>query len=130
MKSVVICGSRKFKPEIRKWVRALKKAGIIVYEPFLTNYDWKEIGKKDKLMPKILATGLTLHHFEAIRKADVCFIYNKGGYMGNSVTLEMGAAAVLGKPIYTLEPDKELCREALSDGSIKTVKGLIKLLKK
>lgn len=74
--------------------------------------------------------GLTLHHLEFIRKADVVFFYNKNGYIGNSGTMEMGAAAVLGKPIYALEEDKtEPCRAVLIDNVVKTPSQLLKLLK-
>lgn len=35
MKSVVICGSRKFEKEIRKFGSELRKLGVVVYEPIL-----------------------------------------------------------------------------------------------
>jgi hypothetical protein len=74
--------------------------------------------------------GLTLHHFEYIRKADAVFIYNKGGYMGNSITMELGVAEALGKPIFALEEDKdEPCRNVLIDFIVKTPTQLIKYLK-
>ena len=65
-----------------------------------------------------------------IRKADVVFIFNKNGYMGNSTTLELGFAVALSKPIYALEEDKdEPCRNVLIDKIIKTPKKLIQELK-
>jgi hypothetical protein len=62
--------------------------------------------------------------------ADIVFLYNPGGYLGVSSTLELGYAMALGKPIYALtDVDKELCRKVLIRGVIKTPKELIKILK-
>jgi nucleoside 2-deoxyribosyltransferase len=127
MKSVVLCGSRRFKKEIRKLEKKLQEKGIIVYAPFLNmnrGIDTLELDLK-----RYAFTGLTLHHLEYIRKADVVFIYNKNGYMGNSSTMELGAAVVLGKPIYALEDDNtEMCRKVVFD-KIVSPSQLIKLLK-
>lgn len=120
-----MCGARRFKSEIREFAKELKAQGVFVYEPFLTNFDWAELEKQDPLISVLVATGLTLHHIEFIRKADVTFVYNKGGYAGNSVTLEVGAAAALHKSIYALEHDEELCRQVLYSGEAKTPKALI-----
>ncbi len=35
MRSVVICGSRRFKTGIREFAEVLKKAGAVVFEPIL-----------------------------------------------------------------------------------------------
>jgi hypothetical protein len=128
MRSVVICGSRKFKDEARAFAAKLKKKGVVVFEPiFNTN---TEINNLSPDLKNYAFLGLTWHHFEFIRKANVVFIYNKDGYMGNSATMELGAAATLGKPIYALEEDKtELPRNVLFDAIIKTPEQLIKYLK-
>ncbi|MDR0397781.1 MAG: nucleoside 2-deoxyribosyltransferase domain-containing protein [Candidatus Nomurabacteria bacterium] len=61
--------------------------------------------------------------------ADVVFVFDKDGYVGNSVTLEIGYAAALGKPIYSLGPDAtEKCRDCLYRANIKTAKELAELL--
>lgn len=128
MKSVVICGSRRFKPEIRKLEKKLQEKGIVVFPPILNTN--RNIDKLSPDLKRYAFLGLTLHHFEFIRKADVVFFYNKGGYIGNSGTMELGAAAVLGKPIYALEEDKtEPCRAVLIDEIVKTPAQLIKKLK-
>jgi len=129
MRSVVICGSRRFKPEIRKFADDLKKSGVVVYEPFLTSFGWDKWKKEHPKIPVVLATGLTLHHIDFIKQADVCYIYNKDGYAGNSTTLEIGAAAALCKTIYVLEEDEELCRQVLYKDIVKTPHELIQLLK-
>lgn len=128
MKSVVICGSRRYKKEIREFANKLKKVGVVVYEPIL-NTD-KRINKLPERLKYFSFLGLTHHHFEMIRKADVVFVFNKKGYMGNSTTLELGFAVALSKPVYALEEDKkESCRNVLIDKVIKTPRKLIQELK-
>lgn len=128
MRSVVICGSRKFKPEIRKFEKKLIDKGVVVFSPILNTN--RNIDKLSSDLKRYAFLGLTHHHLEFIRKADVVFFYNKNGYIGNSGTMELGAAAVLGKPIYALEEDKtEPCRAVLIDEVVKTPTQLVKKLK-
>lgn len=128
MRSVAVCSSRKFKDEVRAFEKKLRSKGVVVYEPIMnTNTGINDLAVDLK---RYAFLGLTWHHLEFIRKADVVFIYNKGGYMGNSATLELGAAAVLGKTIYALGEDKnEPCRNVLFDEIIKTPGELIRRLK-
>jgi len=129
MKSVVICGSRRFKPEARKFAADLKKLGAVVYEPYFHSGqdEWNHLSDDYK---KFIALGLTHDHFYKIKMADIVYVYNKDGYVGNSTTLELGYAMALGKPIYALsDKDDELCRKVLIRGVIKTPKELIKILK-
>mgnify|MGYP001613967233 CR=1 FL=1 len=128
MKSVVICGSRRYRTEIRKLEKKLQDNGIVVFAPILNTN--RNIDKLEPDLKRYAFLGLTLHHLEYMRKADVAFFYNKEGYLGNSSTMELGAAAVLGKPIYALEEDKtEPCRNVLFDKIVTTPSKLIKLLK-
>jgi len=129
MKSVVICGSRRFKADIRKFEVELVRTGVVVYSPYLHEGkdEWDKLPLQYK---KFTALGLTHDHFYKIKMADVVFVYNKDGYSGVSTTLELGAAVALGKPIYALsDKDEELCRLVLFRGFIKTPKELIKILK-
>lgn len=128
MKSVVICGSRRYKDGARAFAAKLKLGGAVVFEPFFNMN--REIDTLAPDLKKYAFLGLTWHHFEFIRKAEVVFVYNKDGYMGSSSTMELGVAAALGKPIYALEEDKtEACRNVLFDEVISTPKELIKRLK-
>lgn len=128
MKSVVICGSRRFEKEIRKFGAGLKKLGIMVYEPFLNKN--RGIDNLSPDLKKFAFLGLTHHHFNYIRKADVVFIYNKGGYIGVSTTLELGFAEALGKPIFAFDKGgSEPARDVLLEEIIKTPKELVKKLK-
>ncbi|HCC67844.1 TPA: hypothetical protein DEP90_01355 [Patescibacteria group bacterium] len=129
MKSVVISGSRKFKKEMREFAKKLKEKGVVVYEPNLHSggKEWKALSESYK---RFVLLGLTHDHFYKIKKADVVFVYNKGGYIGNSTTLEMGYSVACDKPIYALEEDtEEGCRNILFTGFVKTPTQLIKKLK-
>lgn len=127
MKSVVICGSRRFKAEAKKFAHELEKLGVVVYAPYHHSGqdEWEKFSKEYQTF---IALGLTHDHFYKIRMADVVFVYNKGGYAGPSTTLEIGFAVALGKPIYALAPDAELCRHALFREIISTARGLTKRL--
>lgn len=129
MKTVVLCGSRRFKPEIRKFAQKLRNAGVVVYEPYLHSgqEEWEGLSDAYK---KFIALGLTHDHFYKIKMANIVFLYNKDGYCGNSSTLELGYAMALGKPIYALSnKDTELCRLVLFREIIKSPRELIKKLK-
>ena len=128
MKSVVLCGSRRYKKEVFEFAQKLEKRGIVVFKPIMNTNT--KISNLEEDLKRFAFLGLTWHHLEFIRKADVVFIYNKDGYIGVSSTLEMGAAAVLGKPIYALEKDSnELSRNALIDKVVGSAEELIKYLK-
>jgi len=129
MKSVVICGSRRFKKEIREFESKLIEGGVIVFSPYLHEGkdEWDKLSLQYK---KFVALGLTHDHFYKIRMADVVFVYNKDGYAGVSTTLELGYAVALGKPIYALsDKDEELCRLTLFREVVKTPRELINKLK-
>ena len=113
MKAVVICGSQRYKDEIRKFVDDLKKLGApIVFEP---NFERRKLGfaqkdERERLQSKAYRAHVpaAVHaHFERIRKADICYIYNKDGYLGINTTLEIGYAHHKKKKIYFLNPVPE-----------------------
>jgi len=130
MKSVVICGSNRFAPEMREFAKNLKALGVMVYEAHLYRSSggvWEEIKEFDK---KFVALGLTHDHFYKMRMADVIYIYNKDGYAGVSVNMEIGYAAALNKPIFVFEEkDEELCRKVLFSRVVKTPAELVEYLK-
>ncbi len=129
MKSVVICGSRRFKPEARKFASGLKNLGVVVYEPYFHSgqEEWANLSEDYK---KFVALGLTHDHFYKIKMADVVFVYNKDGYSGVSTTLELGFAMALGKPIYAFsDKEEELCRKVLFRGFFTKPSEFLKVLK-
>lgn len=124
---IVICGSRRFFDEIREVAQKLRDNGHIVFEPILNRNE--SIIDLPSDLKRYAFLGLTHHHLDSIRKADVCLIFNKGGYIGNSVTLELGFAIACGLPIYALEEDEDPCRNVLFDFIVKDVSEFINLLK-
>lgn len=128
MKSVVLCGSRRFKLEIRKFAKELKDLGVIVFEPNLHqgHDEWVNLSDDYK---RYVALGLTHDHFSKIRMADVVYVFNKDGYSGVSTTLEIGYAVALDKPIYAFSIDsEEICRNVLFREIITQPEGLVKKL--
>ena len=124
---IVICGSRRFHDGIRELGKKLKENGHIVFEPILNRN--KAINDLPADLKKYAFLGLTHHHFEFIRKADICLIYNENGYLGNSGTLELGVAVAYGLPIYALNEDKdEACRNVLFDFVVKDINEFIKIV--
>lgn len=45
-----------------------------------------------------------LLHLDRLNGADLILIYNKNGYLGMSVVMELGYAYALRKPIYAIAP--------------------------
>ena len=128
MKSIVICGSKRFKAEAREFARKIKELGVLVYEPYFHQgqEEWDRLSDDYK---KFISLGLTHDHFYKIRMADAVYFYNQDGYLGNSSTLELGFAEALGKPIYALMQDKdEPCRNVLFDEIVSTPEELVKRL--
>lgn len=125
MKSVVICGSQRYKDEIKNFAEQLRKLGIpVVFEPNFERQRKKLIKaeEKDRLKSRSYrdrVPAMVHEHFDRIRKADVCYIYNKKGYLGVNTTLELGFAHGKNMVIYALEPERptedggEICRDIL-----------------
>ncbi|MDP3954581.1 MAG: hypothetical protein Q8Q06_04160 [bacterium] len=140
MKSVVVCGSQRYKTEIRQFVDRLKALGVgVVFEPNFERQRTKMLGKKekDRLQSRnyrLRVPAMVHEHFDRIRKADVCFIYNKKGYLGVNTTLELGFAHGKNMVIYALEPEKhtkfggEICRDILFTEILDKPEELVKRL--
>lgn len=110
----------------------LKELGVSVFEP---NYLWlekwteEEWSKLSNDIKKFVVMGLTYDHFQKIKMADSVFIFNKDGYIGNSVNMEIGYAVALAKPIYCLQSDdNELGRVGFFRKIIATPEELAKAL--
>jgi len=140
MKSVVICGSQRYRDEIKKFAERLRKFGVpIVFEPNFERQREKLIRseEKDRLKSKSYrdrVPAMVHEHFDRIRKADVCYIYNKKGYLGINTTLELGFAHGKNMVIYALEPEKpvehggEICRDILFTEIVDKPEELVKRL--
>jgi hypothetical protein len=129
MKSVVVCGSKRYSKEIAVFCRELEKLGVLVFEPSFGEKMPEDVFIHSDYVTGKLFKGLTFEHFDWIRKAEVCYVFNKDDYVGVSVTLEIAYASALGKPIFAMGPKTgDPCRDALIDKVIKTPKQLAALL--
>lgn len=130
MRSVVVCSSNKFGKEATSFGKRLTKLGVAVFMPHSYTTNFGDLKKASPTGRKFIALGLTHDHFYKIRMSDVVFIYNKGGYVGNSVTMELAYAVALNKPVYALsDKDPEICRATLFSGICKTPRELLNKLK-
>lgn len=115
MKSVVFCASQRFKKDMEDFIGELKSLAakksqhIVVFEPnfeerpqeFLARH---EKNRMDDPMYRTAIAGMVYDHlFRKVRVADVCFIFNKDGYLGVNTSGELFAAAILGKTVYALD---------------------------
>ncbi len=129
MRSVVVCGSKRYKDEIAAFCAELQELGVIVFDPNFKEPLPEDIDLGSENLKRTVFKGLTLEHFDWIRKADVCYILNKDGYVGVSVSMEMAYAAALGKPVFALQPDTgDPCRDALIDKVFDSAASLAKVL--
>lgn len=129
MKSVVVCGSKRYAKEIARFCSNLEKLGVLVFEPSFDEAMPEDLFIHSNYVTQKLFKGLTLEHFDWIRKAEVCFVFNKDDYVGVSVTMEMAYASANGKPIFALSSQTgDPCRDALIDKTINTPKALAALL--
>src|SRR3989344_7028849 len=140
MKSVVICGSQRYKEEIKAFFQRLRKLGVpIVFEPNFERQRKKMLVREEKYRLKSKSyrdrvPAMVHEHFDRLRKADVCYVYNKQGYLGVNTTLELGFAHGKNMIIYALEPEKtiesggEICRDILFTEIIDKPEELVKRL--
>lgn len=140
MKSVVICGSQRYKEKIKNFAEKLRKLGVpIVFEPNFERQRKAMLTKKEKERLKSRSyrervPAMVHEHFDRIRKADICYVYNKSGYLGVNTTLELGFAHGKNMVIYALEPEKdvedggEICRDILFTEIVDTPEDLVKRL--
>ena len=140
MKSVVICGSQRYKKEIKEFVNKLHAFGVpIVFHPNFERHRENMISEEEKERLKsksyrVRIPGLVHEHFDRIRKADICYVFNKDGYLGVNTTLEIGFAHGENMIIYALEPEQpiefggEICRDILFSEVVDTPEELVKRL--
>ena len=98
MKSVCICGSFRFYEEMVQLRNALQAQGVLCRWPL------PGPRRAPNAMTADEARDAITHHLERIDQADWIFVFNKGGYVGNSVVMEIGYAYAQRKPVYVLVP--------------------------
>jgi nucleoside 2-deoxyribosyltransferase len=98
MQSVCICGSFRFYEEMVDLRQALQACGILC--------EWPLPGprREPQAMTADEARDAIMQHLERMDRAEIIFVFNKGGYVGNSVVMEIGYAYARRKPVYVLIP--------------------------
>ena len=114
MKSVVFCTSQRFRFDLDDFIgklneEAQKKDGCLtVFTPNFEGDDpsLAELHERDRLKNDSYRTSVAEkvydHLFRKVLVADICFIFNKDGYIGANTCGELFAAAVLGKTFMHL----------------------------
>lgn len=109
MKSVCIIGSFRFLKEMLDFEERLRKENIKCFGP-----------RKEHSI---------LRCFDKIDKADVVYVVDPNGYVGNSLSADMGYAYAKNKATYASNPIKDLPLMDLISGVL-SVEELIGLLRK
>lgn len=127
MKSVVFSGSVRNYPAMQPWAKTLRAKGVVVELPSMTikPEDFARLAVDEQRERKL---GFITDHNQRIDATDVLFIFNPGGYVGSSVTLEIGYALAKSKKIYALSPDAETGRDVVYAGYCSTPEELIAIL--
>jgi len=116
MKSVVFCSSVRFKKDLAAFIGELRKLAAekgmhpVILEPNFeerpTGFD--QLHEKERLANanyrETVGGKVYDHLFRKVRVADVCFVFNKDGYLGANTNGELFAAAMAGKMCYALHP--------------------------
>src|SRR3989344_639112 len=102
---ICFCGSFKFYKDMEKAAVVLRKSGleVIVPQPSHIRYGHRPAQLMTKYDKKTLTKWEgegAFSHLENIRKSDAVYIFNNGSYLGPAVTVEIGYALALYKPIY------------------------------
>nr|WP_241534529.1 hypothetical protein [Clavibacter michiganensis] len=91
---VCICGSMRFRDEMRVAARDLALAGVIVVAPAEAD---GPVGADQK-------AALDALHLRKIDLADRVLVVNPGGYVGESARREIAYARAAGKPVAFTDP--------------------------
>ena len=115
MKSVVFCASQRFREDMELFINKLRALAaardmhLVIFDPEFEDRpkDFENQHEKERMKDesyKMAVAGKVYDHlFRKVRVADVCFIFNKDGYLGANTNGELFAAAALGKTIYALD---------------------------
>jgi NTP pyrophosphatase (non-canonical NTP hydrolase) len=108
--TIVISGSfRRHYAEIKSAIKEFESLGITVLSPrpsrVINPGEQFAILESDETNdPKILES----RHLDAVLQADAFYLCNPGGYIGDSVKMELGFAVALGKSIFCMEPIEDV----------------------
>ncbi len=133
-KTIAICNSMQFKPEIIEAAALLEANGWTVLTPELSEKSsaYMELSLAEQQAAK---RGFIKNHFDRIKQSDAILVLNYekkgiGGYIGSNTLMEIGVAFSLGKAIYILNAlEEQGCKEEVMalvakvlDGNIMNIK--------
>lgn len=96
---VTVLGSTRFREDIRQWAWNETRIGkVVLFAPFAKE-EVPGLEQHRDLLEEI--------HFQKIRMADEVFVFNKGGYVGDSTKKEIAYAEHIGKKVRYLEGDRK-----------------------
>jgi len=104
MKCVISGSFRKFYNEIVATAEIFQKQGVEVLSPKISVI--RNAGGEFVLLESDATDDIkTLEqaHLDAIKNADFLYLYNPGGYVGVSASLEIGWAIANNKKVFSLE---------------------------
>ena len=118
MQSVCICGSFRFYEEMVQLRNTLQARGA--------RCEWPLPGPRraPQAMTADEARDAIIQHLERLDRAECIFVFNKDGYLGNSVVMEIGYAYAQHKPVYALAPMHDLFLRPL----VRAIVGIEELL--
>lgn len=127
--SVTVSGSfNKDFGKIQKKVRQFQDEGIEVLAPPIS----KIVGNKDGFVTlesdKGVPHQIESEYLEAISRSDFLYVVNTNGYIGRSVSLEIGYAISKGIPVYSMEKPEDIVFSFFvkHNKRIKTIKNELK----
>ncbi len=94
---LAVASSCKFYAETKSVVARLEEHGFEVHHP---NFEFDETVKPVGYVRK---RALTRSFLDGLRGCKALYVVNSNGYIGPSVTLEIGCARGLGIPVWSLE---------------------------
>ena len=95
--TIFVATSKNFYKEAERLVKTLKNQGVKVHHPYF-HLDSKTVDTDPDLKSQI-----TLQHFPEIDESDIIYALLPGGYIGNSVTIELTYAYAKGKKVIVSE---------------------------
>ena len=141
---ILFCGSFKFLDEMKRLSKELSPNGFKCILPkfSLGDFSSKKIEKmKNNRKENSLKNGefekiieVIRWFFEQLKDCEAIIVFNKDGYIGLSTAAEIGAANVLDKSLFFLEPPEDFGIRAISEFSknskVIPLKDLVNELKK
>lgn len=136
---VCLSGSFKFINKMIEIENLLTENGIQCLSPVPHSYrkgsapsefteDWNSLSEEQK-MEKSQRIQKEYFH-QKVDQSDIVYVVNPGGYVGASVTLEVGYAYALKKPLFAMEPIKEYTVMGLIDRLLSPLELIQEILKK